>query len=59
MWFPKVAPKHAFASWLGVSNKLTTKDKLASWACSGDPLCKFCRNQMEFFYMPFFLMTKS
>uniref|UniRef100_A0A2N9GQ79 Reverse transcriptase zinc-binding domain-containing protein n=1 Tax=Fagus sylvatica TaxID=28930 RepID=A0A2N9GQ79_FAGSY len=29
--FPKLVPKHAFVSWLAVSHKLTTRDRLASW----------------------------
>ena len=56
--FPKLVPKHAFVSWLAVSHKLTTRDRLASWGYPRNILCTFFTNKMEsrnhlYFVCPF------
>jgi hypothetical protein len=58
VWFTNAIPKHSFIGWLTIRNRLVTKDRLLQWGLGVDPMCLFCRQNLEdqdhlFFKCPF------
>jgi hypothetical protein len=46
-WYPHVIPKHAFALWLAVQNRLTTGNQILVWSFRDETLCGFCKHGVE------------
>lgn len=58
VWFSAGIPKHKFLTWLFVLDRCPTKDRMASWGLTVDPLCVLCNAECEsrdhlFFNCPF------
>lgn len=58
VWFAKAIPRHAFVSWLALTDRLSTNERIVSWVISCDILCVLCRACTEnrdhiFFKCPF------
>jgi hypothetical protein len=47
IWYPHVIPKHAFALWLAVQNRLTTGNQILVWGFRDETLCGFCKHGVE------------
>lgn len=43
----KASPKSLFITWLGIQNRLYTKDRMANWNLACDPVCVLCGQGAE------------
>ena len=43
VWFAKAIPRHAFVTWLALSDRLSANERIVSWVISCDILCVLCR----------------
>jgi hypothetical protein len=48
VWFAKAIPRYAFITWLAMRERLSTKERLASWGISCDMLCVLCRASIQY-----------
>ncbi len=47
LWFTKAIPRIAFITWLAIRDRLSTKERLASWGIKCDLMCVLCRANIE------------